>query len=134
MYATDPPFYSAWLTRSGQMLASEWRLSEGVGFREDGYNDDGDGHGSVWDVEDEYVAATKFTSRHYRLSKRAQRCRVSRPEGFRLGDLVDIIGEAFGTEGDEADTGKGSYLLAKWVAIESCREDEVEAPRLVEHW
>jgi hypothetical protein len=46
-----------------------------------------------------------------------QKCRISRPGGFRLGDLVDAVKEGF--DGVDGDVRK----KVKWVAIESCRED-----------
>jgi hypothetical protein len=119
MYATNPPFCSAWFTRCGGMPGVDGILFEGRGFQHRGAdgddNEDDDGVDSAeWTSELE--AEMRF--RAYGVVKRRQRCVVSREGGFRLGDLVDGLRDVFGGDGN----GGGER---GWVAVESCRESEM---------
>jgi hypothetical protein len=121
MYATNPPFCSAWFTHCGGMPGVDGILFEGRGFQ-----DREAVHGGDDEDEGEDVDSAEWTSeleaemrfRAYGVVKRRQRCVVSREGGFRLGDLVDGLRDVFGGDGN----GGGER---GWVAVESCRESEM---------
>jgi hypothetical protein len=119
MYATNPPFCSAWFTRCGSMPGVDGILFEGRGFQDRGV---GDGGGNGDEDEDEVDSAVwtseleaEMRFRAYGARKRMQRCRFGREAGLRLGDLVDGLREAFGVDGD----GDGEGGEQGWVAVES---------------
>jgi len=123
MYATNPPFCSAWFTRCGGMPGVDGILFEGRGFQDRGT---GSGGGGDEDEAEEEVDSAVWTSeleaemrfRAYGVVKRRQRGVVSRERGFRLGDLVDGLREVFRGDDDGGEGEKG------WVAVESCRLGE----------
>ena len=128
MYATNPPFHSAWFTRCGGMPGVDGILFEGKGFQNRGVDGNVNGNDDADEDEDEdEVDSAVWTSeleaemrfRAYGVVKRRQRCVVSREEGLRLGELIDGLREAFGVDrgGDGGEKG--------WVAVESCREGEL---------
>jgi hypothetical protein len=125
MYATNPPFHSAWFTRCGSMPGVDGILFEGRGFQDRGIgNSDGSNEGD--DDDDDEIDSAIWTSeleaemrfRAYGAVKRRQKRRIGREGGLRLGDLVDGLREAFGVDGDDDRGEKG------WVVVESCRLGE----------
>ena len=128
MYATNPPFHSAWFTRCGGMPGVDGILFEGKGFQNRGVDGNVNGNDDADEDEDEdEVDSAVWTSeleaemrfRAYGVVKRRQRCVVSREGGLRLGELIDGLREAFGVDrgGDGGEKG--------WVAVESCRAGEL---------
>lgn len=105
------------------MPANEGLLSEGMGFQEEDYNDDDvDEVSSVWTQELE--VEVRHRARGYLFERMKQNCRVERVGGFKLGDLVDVLGVGFGEASGSwsgSRSGSGTGEGGGWVVVESCK-------------
>jgi hypothetical protein len=107
MLATDPPFRKTWCTRTYQMTGIDSLLYKSSRDAQELVAAEGSDE-RMWTPEME--AESRFYGYQMARGRQRQLRRECRGKGFTLGDVVDVVGEAFESDAD-----------AEWVVLESVR-------------
>jgi hypothetical protein len=107
MLATDPPFRETWCTRTYQMTGIDSLLYKSSRDAQELVAAEGSDE-RMWTPEME--AESRFYGYQMARGRQRQLRRECRGKGFTLGDVVDVVGEAFESDAD-----------AEWVVLESVR-------------